>query len=95
MHSCVAAAPVTDHSRLLVAFVPDSAALARLEHVAKLVSAGEWFLIGEMAARLHCANAVLESKGAVALLGKERSAVATRNWATVLKIHALVQEETA
>jgi uncharacterized protein (DUF1697 family) len=79
-----------DPSRLLVAFAPDAAALAGLAPVAALVRPPERFVIGPHAAYLHCAGGILESKAAEALLGKAGRAATTRNWATTLKLHALL-----
>ncbi|MEX8500212.1 MAG: hypothetical protein AB3X40_07370, partial [Leptothrix ochracea] len=52
----------------------------------------EQFLIGKNAAYLHCATGILESKAGEALLGKAGKSVTTRNWATVLKLQALISE---
>lgn len=79
-----------DPSRLLVAFAPDAAALASLASVAALVQPPERFLLGSHAAYLQCAGGILESEAGVALLGKAGRAATTRNWATTLKLHALV-----
>ena len=46
--------------------------------------------IGGHAAYLHCAGGILESKAGSALLGKLGREVTTRNWATVLKLKALL-----
>ena len=45
----------------------------------------------ERAAYLWCADGILVSKAAVALLGKAGREATTRNWATVLKIRDLLQ----
>ena len=50
----------------------------------------ERFAIGDNAAYLHCAGGILESRAGAALLGKAGQALTTRNWATVLKLCALV-----
>lgn len=81
---------VTDPSRLLVAFAPDSAALAGLALIASTCAAPDRFVVGRYAAYLHCPTGVLASRAANALLGKAGHAVTTRNWATVLKIQAVV-----
>lgn len=83
------AAEAIDHSRLMVAFAPDSATLSGLASIQAAVLPPEEFLVGVHAAYLHCANGILESKAAKALLGKPGKAVTTRNWATTLKLHAL------
>jgi uncharacterized protein (DUF1697 family) len=84
------AAKADDPSRLLVAFTQDKKALAGLEAIAALVVSPERFAIGPHAAYLHCASGILESKAGAALLGKAGKSATTRNWATVLKLQALV-----
>lgn len=79
----------SDHSRLLVAFVQDPKALAGMAAIQELVVPPEKFKLGKGAAYLHCASGILESKAGKALLGKQGKAATTRNWATVLKLHAL------
>lgn len=78
-----------DHSRLLVAFAQDVGNLASLRGLESLVVPPEQFAIGSHAAYLLCASGQLESKAGAALLGKAGRAATTRNWATVLKLHAL------
>jgi uncharacterized protein (DUF1697 family) len=79
-----------DPSRLLVTFAPDAAVLAGLAPVAALVRPPERFVIGPHAAYLHCASGILESRAGEALLGKAGRAATTRNWATTLKLNALL-----
>ena len=78
------------HSRLLVAFAQEPAALAGLASLEVLVRPPERFAIGADAAYLHCAGGILESRAGAALLGKAGQPLTTRNWATVLKLAALV-----
>ena len=80
---------VANHSQLLVAFVQESNALLGLGSIASLVALPEQFIAGKGAAYMHCANGILESKAAKALLGKAGKATTTRNWATVLKLQTL------
>lgn len=89
------AAGAEDHSRLLVAFVQDSKALAGLAAIEQLVAPSEQFLVGKVAAYLHCVTGILESKAGEALLGKTGKAATSRNWATVLKLKALASEPEA
>lgn len=84
------AAEPPDPSRLLVAFAPNAQALAALEPLADRVGPDETFVRGSHAAYLHCPGGLLESKAGEALLGKVGKAVTTRNWATVLKLQALL-----
>jgi uncharacterized protein (DUF1697 family) len=80
----------SQHSRLLVAFAQEPAALAGLAGLEALVRPPECFAVGAHAAYLHCAGGILESRAGSALLGKAGQALTTRNWATVLKLAALV-----
>jgi uncharacterized protein (DUF1697 family) len=82
----------SDHSRFLVAFTQDAAALADLSALASLVTPPERFAIGRYAAYLHCADGVLKSKAGEALLGKVGRRATTRNLATTLKLHALAEK---
>lgn len=86
------AGQLTHHSHLLVAFAQDNATLSGLAALESLVVLPEQFLVGQHAAYLHCATGILESKAGKALLGKAGKSVTTRNWATLLKLHALVGE---
>jgi uncharacterized protein (DUF1697 family) len=86
------AAVATDASRLLVAMTDDARALATAKTLEKLNWGGERIHVCKAAAYLWCANGILESKAAIALLGGLREAGTTRNWATVQKIHALMGE---
>jgi uncharacterized protein (DUF1697 family) len=79
-----------DHSRLLVAFAQDSAALPPLSALAALASPSEALVVGKHAAYLHCPAGIFESKVASALLGKTGAHITTRNWATCLKLGALL-----
>ena len=81
-----------DPSRLLVAFVQETDALPALSAIAPHVVPPERFLLGREAAYLHCARGILESKAGEALVGKAGKAATTRNWATVLKLQALVDK---
>ena len=80
-----------DPSRLLVAFTREARALRELEALSALVRPPEQLLVGEHAAYLWCPDGILASKAAAALLGKAGRAVTTRNWATVLRINALLK----
>ena len=82
----------TDPARLLVAFVQEANALPALSTIAPHVVPPEQFLLGREAAYLHCARGILESKAGEALVGKAGKAATTRNWATVLKLQALVDK---
>ncbi|HEX5371609.1 MAG TPA: DUF1697 domain-containing protein [Aquabacterium sp.] len=80
---------MADDSQLLVVFPESAAALQSLSSINQWIAEPEQFAMGESAAYLHCANGILASKAAKALMGKAGKAVTTRNWATVLKLQAL------
>jgi uncharacterized protein (DUF1697 family) len=83
-----------EHSRFLVAFAKDIEALSSLAAIEPLVVPPERFAIGKSAAYLLCAPRISESKAGKALLGRAGKSATTRNWATVLKLHALATEAT-
>ncbi len=84
-----------DPARYLVAFLANSADLAKLEPLRKQDWAPDALGLGTKAAYLWCAGGILES----ALLGAVQRAlkdgVTTRNWATVTKLKALAGESGA
>jgi uncharacterized protein (DUF1697 family) len=82
-----------DPSRLLVAFVQDAKALSGLAGIEALVKPPEKFKMGKNAAYLLCTSGILKSKAGEALLDKAGKAATPRNWATVLKLHALAHQE--
>lgn len=84
--------PADAHSRLLVVFAQDPAQLQALAGIGALTVPPEQWVVGAQAAYLHCANGILQSRAGEALLGKAGKAVTTRNWATVLKLQALVAQ---
>jgi len=81
----------TEASRLLVAFAPDAAALQSLAPIGALVRKPERFHLGAQAAYLWCPAGILEAAAAKSLLGRAGQALTTRNWATVVKLCALVR----
>lgn len=83
--------PSTEHPRLLVALVPGPAELAGLQPIAALAKAPDRFALGAEAAYLYCAAGVLQSPAGKALLGRAGAAATTRNWATVLKLQAMME----
>ena len=56
------------------------------------MTAPEAFHLGSECAYLYCANGILESRAAKTWVGKAGKGLTTRNWATVLKINALLRE---
>jgi uncharacterized protein (DUF1697 family) len=85
------AVPGVDPSRLLVICAQTADALASVAMVEKLVTRPERFLLGKHAAYLLCANGILESDAASALLGRKGQSITTRNWATILKLRELAK----
>jgi uncharacterized protein (DUF1697 family) len=81
-----------DPSRLLVAVTHNSGALASVQALAHTDWGKERLHVGKHAAYLWCANGILESKAAVALLKGLEGTGTTRNWATLNKIHALMSK---
>lgn len=82
---------VEEHPRLLVAFAQQAADLQSLAALQPLLQGDESLHIGSHAAYLHCAGGILQSKAAAAMLGKAGRSLTSRNWATVLKIQALLR----
>ncbi len=80
----------TDDSKLLVAFTNDPQGLAAVKALAAARWGAEKIHVGKHAAYVWCANGILESKAAVALLKNLENTGTTRNWATLNKIHALL-----
>jgi uncharacterized protein (DUF1697 family) len=76
-------------SRLLVAFLADPADRRRLEPLLSTDWAPEMLALGARVAYLWCPPGVLASRLSEAVGRALGDAVTTRNWATVLKLHAL------
>lgn len=83
----------TDDSRLLVAITNDAKGLAAVKQLASANWGAEKIHVGKHAAYVWCANGILESKAAVALLKKLEDTGTTRNWGTLNKIHALLGKD--
>lgn len=79
-----------EFSRCLVAFTMNAAKLPELQSLSALLKPGEKLVVTRQAAYLHCAGGVLESAAGEAMLGRVGRSVTTRNWATVLKLSALL-----
>jgi uncharacterized protein (DUF1697 family) len=80
----------TDHSRLLVAMTNDRKALSGLKEISAAPYGVEKVHAGKHAAYVWCAKGILESQVLGPVLKKLDNAGTTRNWATLLKIHALL-----
>jgi uncharacterized protein (DUF1697 family) len=84
----------TDDSKLLVALTNDSKGLGAVKALARESWGAEKIHVGRHAAYVWCANGILESKAAVALLKNLKDTGTTRNWGTLKKIHALMAGAT-
>jgi uncharacterized protein (DUF1697 family) len=84
-------AMANDHSRLLVALTSDGKSLASVKALAQAEWGAEKMHVGKHAAYLWCANGILDSKAATALLKGLGGTGTTRNWATLNKIHTLMK----
>jgi uncharacterized protein (DUF1697 family) len=81
----------TDPARFLVAFVRDPSVLAKFAPFIKQTPLPDVLAVGSQAAYLWCAEGILESKLLAAVHRLLREDVTTRNWATVLKLQALLR----
>jgi uncharacterized protein (DUF1697 family) len=79
-----------DPSRLLVALTHDAKALTAVRALARDSWGEEQLHVGRHAAYLWCANGILESQALGVLLKLMNGTGTTRNWATVNKVHALM-----
>ena len=84
----------TDPSRLLVAILRDPADRPKLEPVLKQDWSPEVLAFGTRVAFLWCADGILESRLAPAVARALGDGVTTRNWATIIKLQALLGEST-
>jgi uncharacterized protein (DUF1697 family) len=82
----------TDHARLLVAMTNEPKALLAVKPLARAEWGSEKVHVGKHAAYLWCADGILESKAANAVLKGLHGTGTTRNWSTLNKIHALMRE---
>jgi len=84
------AAACDDPSRLLVVFTQNPGLLPPLADLAALAAPGERLLVTPHAAYLHCVQGILESRIASAMVGKTGRGLTSRNWATTLKLQAML-----
>ena len=78
-------------SRLLIAVLNDKSDRTRLEPLLKEDWTPDVLALGRRAAYMWCAGGLLESRLADTIGRLLRDAVTTRNWATILKLHALTK----
>lgn len=83
-------APGVDPSRLLVLFTQEAQPPAPVRALATTVQPPDRLAFGKRAAYLHCPDGILASPAAARALGGLGELVTTRNWATALKLLALV-----
>jgi uncharacterized protein (DUF1697 family) len=83
----------TDDSKLLVAVTNDRRGLAKVKQLTRERWGTEKLHVGKHAGYVWCANGILESKAAVALLKGLEDTGTTRNWGTLNRIHALLGEK--
>lgn len=83
-----------DPSRLLVALVQDTKALAAARPLASRSWGRERLHVGDHAAYLWCANGILESAALEPLMRALAGDCTTRNWATLQKVNALTSSDT-
>ena len=81
----------TDPSRLFVAVVFDGSALAALKPLSKQDWGQDRLALGTRAAYLWCVDGMTESRLAKAANRTLGDAATTRNWATILKLDALMR----
>jgi uncharacterized protein (DUF1697 family) len=79
-----------DPSRLLVVLAQQAQRISALQPLHALLLPGEQLLLQPQAAYLHCPGGILQSRAGEALLGRLGQGITTRNWATVLKLHDLL-----
>jgi uncharacterized protein (DUF1697 family) len=78
-------------SRFLVTVLADEVALSRAKALAKEDWGNERLGVGTHAAYLWCPNGILESRIVLAIAKQLGDSATSRNWATILKLHALAR----
>ena len=81
-------------SRFLIAFLHQPTDLAKLEPLETQDWSPEVLALGDRVAYLWCPDSILESPLAAAVGRALKDGVTSRNWATVLKLHALATPES-
>ena len=82
----------TDPSRLFVTFLANPADRKRLLPLARQDWTPDVFAVGVRVAYLWCPKGMLESRLAETVSRLLADAATARNWATVMKLHALVED---
>ena len=83
-------AAATDPSRYLVTFVGDPADLAKLAPLTARDWSPDALHLGERVVYTWCEGGILQSPAAAAVAKLLGDGATARNWATVLKLHALL-----
>jgi uncharacterized protein (DUF1697 family) len=78
-------------SRFLVTVLADEVARSRAKALAKEDWGNERLGVGTHAAYLWCPNGILESRIVLAIAKQLGDSATNRNWATILKLHALAR----
>lgn len=86
---------MSDPSRFVVAVWRNATARAAVEKLAAQDWSPDLFATGRHAGYLSCTEGILASKAAMALDKALRDEVTSRNWATVLKIGAMLEPDKA
>ena len=82
-------------SRLLIAVLNNSADRSKLQPLLKQDWTPEALALGDRVAYVWCANGILASRLFESVARALADAVTSRNWATVLKLHAMVNGQSA
>ena len=80
-----------DPSRFLVAFCNDAGRLTQVKQLTRQPWSPDALAVGSVAAYLWCSSGILESPLAEAVGRVLGESTTTRNWTTVTKIHAVLQ----
>jgi uncharacterized protein (DUF1697 family) len=83
-----------DPSRLLVTVLSDPRDRVKLEPLLEQDWAPDRLAIGRRAAYVNCVGGILESRLAKAVGSVLGNAATSRNWATILKLHALTKDKS-
>jgi uncharacterized protein (DUF1697 family) len=86
---------MTDPSRFLVGILNNAADRARIEPLMERDWSPEGFAVGHRVAYLWCPNSILDSELGKVFGRALGDAVTTRNWATMLKLQAMVRDSGA
>jgi uncharacterized protein (DUF1697 family) len=79
-------------SRFLVTILSSSADRARIAEITRQRWLPDRVALGAHAAYLYCATGILESKAMLAVNKVIGEAGTSRNWATIMKLHALTRD---